>query len=62
MIKKTPKQGNIIARAAIMHKGGVHEKTRSAKRQRAKRKLRSKINAYMVTRNSDHFSFMSLEF
>ena len=51
---KIQKRGNIIAQAAIMRKGGVHEKGKSAKRQVSKRKLRKEVNSYMVTRYGDH--------
>lgn len=40
----TPRaRGNPIARNPLMRKGGVHEKSRSAKRQQAKRDLRKQI-------------------
>lgn len=37
---KLPSRTNPIARAAIMSKGGAHQKTRSAERQADKRQLR----------------------
>jgi hypothetical protein len=55
VMNKIPKLRNSIARAAILRKGGVHEKSRSAKRQNSKRKLRQEVNSYMVTQYSDHF-------
>lgn len=51
---KVPRRGNIIAQAAVMRKGGVHEKSKSAKRQGSKRKLRREVNSYMITRDGDH--------
>jgi hypothetical protein len=36
---------NPVAQAAIMRKGGVHDKTNKAKRQKEKQKLRKKIRA-----------------
>jgi len=36
---------NPVAQAAIMRKGGVHEKTNKAKRKKEKQKLRGKIRA-----------------
>ncbi len=36
---------NWVARAAIMRKGGVHEKTHKAKRKQAKQALKKKIRA-----------------
>lgn len=40
---KLPSRTNPIARAAIMSKGGAHQKTRSAKRQADKRQLRQLV-------------------
>lgn len=40
---KLPSRTNPIARAAIMSKGGQHQKTRSAERQADKRQLRKLI-------------------
>ena len=45
---KKPKRGNPVAQAAIMRKGGVHEKSKSAKRQHSKRKLRNEVNQYLA--------------
>lgn len=36
---------NLAARAAIMRKGGVHDKTNKAKRQNQKQALKRKIRA-----------------
>ncbi len=41
--KKLNKSRNPIANSAIMRKGGVHEKTRKAKRQTLKRELRATL-------------------
>lgn len=40
---KLPSRTNPIARAAIMSKGGAHQKTRSAARQADKRQLRQLV-------------------
>ncbi|HPY41479.1 MAG: hypothetical protein WBP46_15500 [Thiolinea sp.] len=40
---KLPSRTNPIARAAIMSKGGAHQKTRSAERQADKRQLRQLV-------------------
>lgn len=40
---KLPSRTNPIARAAIMSKGGAHQKTRSAERQADKRQLRKLV-------------------
>lgn len=50
MAKKTVKlhrRGNPISQNPLMKKGGVHEKSRSAKRQQAKRDLRKQIPFFM---------------
>lgn len=36
---------NPVARAAIMRKGGVHDKSNKAKRQKAKQQLSKKLRA-----------------
>ena len=41
---KRPKPRNHVATAAIMRKGGVHEKSRTAKRQQSKRQLRKLLD------------------
>lgn len=40
---KLPSRTNPIARAAIMSKGGAHQKTRSAERQADKHQLRKLV-------------------
>lgn len=50
MAKKTVKlhrRGNPISQNPLMKKGGAHEKSRSAKRQQAKRDLRKQIPFFM---------------
>ena len=42
---------NPVARAASIHKGGVHEKTEKAKRQQRKQALKKKLKS----RNFDSF-------
>jgi hypothetical protein len=39
-----PERRNWIARSAIMRKGGVHQKSRSAERQKEKRKLQKQVS------------------
>ncbi|GAA6154328.1 hypothetical protein NBRC116587_37510 [Pseudoteredinibacter isoporae] len=41
-------RGNPIAQNPLMRKGGVHEKSRSAKRQKAKRDLRKQIALFLA--------------
>ncbi len=41
-------QRNPVARAAIMRKGGVHEKCRTAKRQQQKRELEKTVSEYLA--------------
>lgn len=41
-------RGNPIAQNPLMRKGGVHEKSRSAKRQQAKRDLRKQITLFFA--------------
>ena len=43
------KRRNPVAHAPILRKGGVHQKSRSAERQKQKRKLRQSISAYAAT-------------
>ncbi|HVE50128.1 MAG TPA: hypothetical protein VNG69_10985 [Casimicrobiaceae bacterium] len=38
------KPRNPVARSPLLHKGGVHEKSTSAKRQRAKIELARRVN------------------
>ena len=47
---------NPVARAAILRKGGVHEKCRTSKRQQQKRELEDAISAYYTSdeKDSDH--------
>jgi len=45
---------NPVAQAAIMRKGGVHEKSRKSKRQKQKRELRKMISKAMAA-YSGHF-------
>ena len=57
--KQLHKSRNPIANSAIMRKGGVHEKTRKAKRQKLKRELRatlSKIEPKTSGNYKDHVS------
>ena len=45
---------NPVAQAAILRKGGVHEKSKKAKRQESKAKLRKEVSKAMATL-SGHF-------
>lgn len=45
---------NPVARAAILRKGGVHEKCRSGKRLRQKRELHDLINEYYSLQDKDN--------
>ncbi len=45
---------NPVAQATIMRKGGVHEKSRKANRQKQKRDLRKLVTKAM-TADSGHF-------
>ena len=40
-------KGNPVARAAILRKGGVHEKGKTAKRQHSKRQLNKMVSDYL---------------
>ena len=40
-------KGNPVARAAILRKGGVHEKSKTAKRQHSKRQLNKMVSDYL---------------
>lgn len=43
------KKRNPVAQAAILRKGGVHEKSRKAKRQKQKSELRKTVSKAMAT-------------
>ncbi len=51
---RTQNQRNPVARAAILRKGGVHEKCRTSKRQQQKRKLDDAVSAYYLSDDSSH--------
>ena len=53
---KTFKKRNPVATAAIMRKGGVHEKTQKAKRAAHKQKLSKNIKS----RNFDSFFWLKI--
>lgn len=46
---------NPVALAAILRKGGVHEKSRKAKRQKQKRELRKTVSKAMATYRGHSF-------
>ncbi len=46
---------NPVAQAAILRKGGVHEKSRKAKRQKQKRELRNSVSKAMATYRGHSF-------
>lgn len=39
-----PERRNWAARSALMRKGGIHQKSRSAERQKEKRKLQKQVS------------------
>jgi len=43
LAKKQPRPRNPVARSPLLGKGGVHEKSISAKRQQAKRDLAARL-------------------
>ena len=45
---------NPVARAAILRKGGVHEKCRASKRQQQKRELEDAVSAYYLSVESSY--------
>ena len=55
-------QRNPVARAAILRKGGVHEKGRTARRQQDKRELEKIVSEYLnydkTVTDSDRFLFL----
>ena len=46
---------NPVAQAAILRKGGVHEKSRKSKRQKQKRELRNIVSKAMATYRGHSF-------
>lgn len=52
---------NPVAQAAILRKGGAHEKSRKAKRLQSKRELRNAVTKAMATHRG-HWSFWGLWF
>lgn len=53
---------NPVAQAAIMRKGGVHEKSRKAKRQKQKRELRKMISKAMATYSGHFFVWILIKY
>jgi len=47
---------NPVAQAEILRKGGVHQKSRKAKRQKQKRELRKTVNKAMATFRGHFFA------
>lgn len=47
---------NPVAQAAILRKGGVHEKSRKAKRQKQKNELRKIVTKAMTTYRGHFFA------
>ena len=45
---------NPVARAAILRKGGVHEKCRTSKRRQQKRELEDAVSAYYLSVESSY--------
>lgn len=52
------KKRNPVAQAAILRKGGVHEKSKKAKRQKQKTELRKTVSKAMATYRG-HFIFFN---
>ena len=52
---------NPVAMATILRKGGVHEKSRKAKRQKQKRDLRKMISKAMTTDGGHFFCLFIIE-
>ena len=50
---------NPVARAAILSKGGVHEKSKSSKRNKFKQALRREVRSLP---SSPYFGFLSLSY
>lgn len=51
---------NPVAQADILRKGGVHEKSRKAKRQKQKRELRKTVSKAMATYRGHSFIWILL--
>ena len=49
---------NPVAQAAILRKGGVHEKSRKSKRQKQKRELRTTVSKAMATYRGHSFVWL----
>lgn len=47
---------NHVARSALLRKGGVHERSRSAKRQSVKRELEQTVSDYLKRDEKDHMN------
>lgn len=45
---------NHVARSALLRKGGIHERSRSAKRQSVKRELEKTVSEYLHCDEKDH--------
>lgn len=48
---------NHVARSALLRKGGVHERSRSAKRQSVKRELEQTVSDYLIKRDEKDHAF-----
>ena len=57
-IKKL-KRRNPLATVALLRKGGVHEKSRSAARQADKRTLKKSVEKYTSGHDDDRYFFVS---
>lgn len=54
-VNKVHKKRNPVALSAILRKGGVHEKSRKAKRQKQKSELRKTVSKAMATYRGHSF-------
>lgn len=57
MPKNTIKRRNPLANVVMLRKGGVHEKSRSAKRQADKRALHKELKKYNSDQGNDRYFF-----
>ncbi len=55
MPERLHRRRNPVALAAILRKGGVHEKSRKAKRQKQKREMRKEVSNAMATSRGHFF-------
>lgn len=59
-IKQQVKRRNPLATVALLRKGGVHEKSRTSKRQTDKRKLNKAVSNWYEGHDSDPYATIQL--